>query len=259
MNKMKGVVAAIEYSPCAMYVDQRMRFKHQSLLQDFEDLHMETDAMRKKLQKMKERRLTLSAEVRFLRRHKFLMQNRSSSIEASWNFVQPPNTVVRSKSNVKEKNSTGRGSSLRRLAMSFGLSQKRKTYSEKEASFIHHSHMFDLNQKQHKNINGKGDALLQRSSPILDLNQRERLYGGREATAQTMKPIFDLKQISREEELQSMDNSKRIEEFKKSTIRIPCDWQHNDIKISTCRNTGNGPNRVGKRKISWQDQVALRV
>ncbi|XP_039054800.1 uncharacterized protein LOC120197278 isoform X2 [Hibiscus syriacus] len=51
MKKMKGVVAAMAYSPYAMYVDQRMRFKHLSLMQDFEDLHMETDAMIKKLQK----------------------------------------------------------------------------------------------------------------------------------------------------------------------------------------------------------------
>ncbi|KAE8687663.1 hypothetical protein F3Y22_tig00111013pilonHSYRG00339 [Hibiscus syriacus] len=210
---------------------------------------------------MKERRFTLLAEVRFLkRRHKFLVQNRSSNIEAGRNFVQPQNTVVRSKSNVKENNSTGRESSLRCLATSFDLNQKRKTYSEKAASFIHPSHMFDLKWKQYKNINGKEDVLLQSSSLILDLNQRERLYSGKEATAQTMTPVFDLNQISREEEeLQAMDNSMRIKEFKKSSFRIASDKQNNDIKISACRNTGNGPNRVGKRKISWQDQVALRV
>ncbi|KAK8610215.1 hypothetical protein V6N13_081378 [Hibiscus sabdariffa] len=134
------------------------------------------------------------------------MQNRSSGR----NFVQPQNTVVRSKSNVKEKKSIGKEHGLRRLVTE-------KTYSGKEASFIHPSHMFDLNQKQHKNINGKDDALLQCSSPILGLNQRERLYSGNEATARTMAPIFDLNQISREEEeLQAMDNSMRIEGFKKS-------------------------------------------
>ncbi|KAE8654569.1 Detected protein of unknown function [Hibiscus syriacus] len=184
---MKGVVAAMAYSPYAMFLK---------------------------------------------RRHTFLMQNHSSS--TSRNFGQPPNMVVRSKSNVKEKNSSRRESSLRCLAVSFDLNQKRKTYSEKEASFVHHSHMFDLNQKQHKNIEGR------------------RMFFCKEATAQTMEPIFDLNQILREEEeLQAMDNSMRIEEFKKSSIRIASDGQHNDIKISTCRNTGNGPNRVGKRKISW--------
>ncbi|MBA0753824.1 hypothetical protein Gogos_019906 [Gossypium gossypioides] len=262
MKKMKGVAASMGYSPYPMYEDQRTRFKHQSLMQDFEDLHKETEAMRMKLQMMKEQKLTLLAEVRFLkRRHKFLMQNRSSNTLAGRNFVQPQSTVVkRSKSNVKEKKSTGKEHSLRHLAMGFDLNQKGKTYSEKETTFTHHSLIFDLNQKQHKNINGE-EVILRSSSPILDLNQRERLYSGKEATARTMTPIFDLNQISvrEEEELQAMDNSMRIEEFKKSSIRMASDEQHNDIKISACRNTGNGPNRVGKRKISWQDQVALRV
>ncbi|KAK8660730.1 hypothetical protein V6N13_051643 [Hibiscus sabdariffa] len=254
MKKMKGVAAA-------MYDDQRTRFRHQSLMQDFEDLHKETQGMRKKLQTMKERKLRLSAEVRFLkRRHNFLMQNGSSNTIAGRNFVRPENTVVRSKSSVKEKKLIGKEHGLRRLATGFDLNRKEKTYSGKEASFIHPSPMFDLNQKQHKNINGKDVALLQSSSPILGLNQRERLYSGNEATARTMAPIFDLNQISREEEeLQAMENSMRIEGFKKSSIRIASGEQHNDVKISACRNTGNGPNRVGKRKISWQDQVALRV
>ncbi|GMI89294.1 INO80-BINDING PROTEIN 2B [Hibiscus trionum] len=260
MKKMKGVVAAMEYSPYGVYEDQRARFRHQSLMQDFEDLHKETEAMRKRLQMMKERKLTLLAEVRFLkRRHKFLMQNRSLNTVPGRNFVQPQNAVVRSKSNVKEKKSTGKEHSLRRLATGFDLNRKGKTYNEKETTYIHHSQMFDLNQRKHKKISGK-EVVLPSSSLILDLNQKERLYSGKEATTRTMTPVFDLNQISREEEeLQAMDNSMRIEEFKKSSIRIASDEQHHDIKISACRNTGNGPSRVRKRKISWQDQVALRV
>ncbi|KAK8654878.1 hypothetical protein V6N13_107474 [Hibiscus sabdariffa] len=261
MKKMKGVVAAMEYSPYGVYEDQRMRFRHQSLMQDFEDLHKETEAVRKRLQMAKERKLTLLAEVRFLRRrHAFLMQNRSSNTVSGRNFEQPQNAVVRSESNVKVKKSTGKEHGLRRLATGFDLNRKGKTCNEKETAFVHPSQMFDLNQKQHRKINGKEEVVLRSSSPILDLNQRERLYSGKEATARTMTPVFDLNQISREEEeLQAMDNSMRIEEFKKSSIRIANDEQHHDIKISACRNTGNGPNRVGKRKISWQDQVALRV
>lgn len=33
----------------------------------------------------------------------------------------------------------------------------------------------------------------------------------------------------------------------------------NELKLSICRDVGTSGNRVGKRKISWQDQVALRV
>ncbi|XP_022731250.1 uncharacterized protein LOC111285871 isoform X2 [Durio zibethinus] len=210
---------------------------------------------------MKEQKLTLLAEVRFLkRRHKFLMQNQSSNTPASRNFVQPQNMVIRSKSSMKEKKSTRKEHTLRRLATGFDLNQKGKAYGEKETTFTHPSLMFDLNQKQQKIFSVKEEAALRSSLPVLDLNQRERLYSGKEATARSVTPIFDLNQISREEEeLQANDNSARIEEFKKSSIKIGSDEQHNDIKISACRNTGNGPNRVGKRKISWQDQVALRV
>ncbi|XVE53638.1 hypothetical protein DITRI_Ditri03aG0019000 [Diplodiscus trichospermus] len=261
MRKMKGVAASIEYSPYSMYEDQRTRFKHQSLMQDFEDLLKETETMRTKLQMLKEKKLTLLAEVRFLkRRYKFLKQNQSSNTMAGRNFVQPQNMVIRSKSNMKEKKSIGKDHTLRRRATGLDLNQKGMTSIEKETTFIHHSLMFDLNQKQQKIFSGKEEVNLRSSLPILDLNQRERLYSGKEATARSMTPVFDLNQISREEEeLQGNNNPVRIEGFKKSSIRNGRDEQHNDIKISACRNTGNGPNRVGKRKISWQDQVALRV
>lgn len=38
MKKMKGVAASVEYSPYPIYEDQRNRFKHHSLMQDFDDL-----------------------------------------------------------------------------------------------------------------------------------------------------------------------------------------------------------------------------
>ncbi|XVF48396.1 hypothetical protein PTKIN_Ptkin03bG0186900 [Pterospermum kingtungense] len=201
--------------------------------------------------------------LRFLRRrHQFLMQNQSSNTQAERKRVQPSNMVIRSKSNMKEKKKNGKEHTLQRLATGFDLNQKGKTYGEKETTFTHPSLIFDLNhQKQQKNFSFKEEVSLQNSLPILDLNQRERLYSGNEATARSMTPIFDLNQISREEEeLQANDNPIRMEELKKSSsIKIGSEEHHNDIKISACRNTGNGPNRVGKRKISWQDPVVLRV
>lgn len=37
------------------------------------------------------------------------------------------------------------------------------------------------------------------------------------------------------------------------------DEVQNDLMLSVCRNAGEGQSRAGKRKISWQDPVALRV
>ena len=63
-----------------------------------------------------------------------------------------------------------------------------------------------------------------------------------------------------EEELQGNSEAMRIEEPKRSTQRVATDEQHSDIKLSAaCRSVGDGSNRAGKRNISWQDQVALRV
>ncbi|KAK8582012.1 hypothetical protein V6N13_145000 [Hibiscus sabdariffa] len=265
MMKMKGLAVAapaVEYSPYDMYEGQRARFRYQSHMEDFEDLHKETESMRKKLQMMKEQRLTLLAEVKFLkRRQKFLMQNQSSNTPVDRHFSQPQKMVINSKSNMKIKKSTGKGTLIGQgRAMGFDLNHKGKNNSVKGTSSTHPSLMFDLNQKQQKVFSGKEETTWQSSLSFLDLNQKERLYSGKEATARSTKPVFDLNQISRkEEELQAQTNSVRADDLKKSSIRVGSDEQHNDVKISACRNTGNGPNRRGKRKISWQDQVALRV
>ncbi|KAL1097763.1 hypothetical protein V6Z11_D05G057300 [Gossypium hirsutum] len=198
MKKMKGVAAAaavMAYSPYDMYDDQRARFRYPTHMEDIEDLHKETESMRKKLQMMKEQRLTLLAEVKFLkRRHKFLMQDQSSKPQAERHFLQPQDIVIRSKSNMKAKKSTGKGTSSNR-AMAFHLNQKGKTNSVKGTCFTHPALMLDVNRKQQKISSGK-EVTLRSSLSVLDLNQRDRLYGGKEAAAQSIKPIFDLNQIS---------------------------------------------------------------
>ena len=50
--------------PYEVYQDQRARLRHQSLLQDYEDLHKETEAMRRKLQATKQKKFMLEDEVR---------------------------------------------------------------------------------------------------------------------------------------------------------------------------------------------------
>ncbi|KAA3468207.1 U11/U12 small nuclear ribonucleoprotein 25 kDa [Gossypium australe] len=249
MKKMKGVAASVEYSPYPIYEDQRNRFKHHSLMQDFDDLFKETEAMRKRVQVLKDKKLTLLVEVRFLKgRHKFLMQNRTSNTPAEQSFAHSQNKVIRSKPNTEEKKSTGKEHTLDRLATGFDLNQKVKT---KETTLANPSPMFDLNQKQQKVFSEKEEVTLRTRLQALDSYQKERPYSEKEATARSMAP-------TEEEELQANNNSMGVEELKRSSLRIGSDEQHNDIKLSACWNTGNGPNRVGKRKITWQDQVALK-
>ncbi|XP_027332577.1 uncharacterized protein LOC113847575 isoform X2 [Abrus precatorius] len=118
--------------------------------------------------------------------------------------------------------------------------------------------MFDLNQNA-RSLRQKEPSFLN-SAPTLDLNQNDKIHSGKEATKKSIIPFFDLNQISREEEELLGDvEPMRVEEPKRVAQRGVNEEQHNDIKLPVCRNVGNGANRTVKRKISWQDQVALRV
>lgn len=62
-----------------------------------------------------------------------------------------------------------------------------------------------------------------------------------------------------EEEPQANSEPVNFEEPTRGLIQNMNDDQHRDLKLSICRNVGEGTSRVEKRKISWQDPVALRV
>ena len=49
----------------------------------------------------------------------------------------------------------------------------------------------------------------------------------------------------------------KMEKLKRSLMEG--DAVANDLKLSVCRDVGTSSNPSSKRKISWQDQVALRV
>ncbi|WVZ06658.1 hypothetical protein V8G54_020004, partial [Vigna mungo] len=97
---------------------------------------------------------------------------------------------------------------------------KGKNYSRKDHTSRSHS-------SSHLNPNGKISNVAEFSPVLGGVMQRE------------------------EEELQGNSEPMRIEEPKRSTQRVGSDEQHN-IKLSACRSVGDGANRAGKRKISWQ-------
>ncbi|KAG2668198.1 hypothetical protein I3843_15G144000 [Carya illinoinensis] len=257
MKKMKGAVV-MKPSPYAVYEDSRTRFKHQSLLQDFEELQKETEAMKKKLQMMKQKKLTLSAEVRFLRkRYKYLTANQLPNPQPKQDFVLPQKFDVRHTGAQKGKNNGKMEAALRPPVPAPVLNRKERIYNGAEATLRKPAPIFDLNQKA-RTFSGK-EAALPGSAPIFDMKQKERIYSGKDATKRHITPVFDLNQILTDEELQSDSEPSGMDEPKKSLLRGGSDEQLNDTKLSICRNMGNGSNRAGKRKISWQDQVALRV
>ncbi|KAF2317016.1 hypothetical protein GH714_010548 [Hevea brasiliensis] len=198
MKRMKGVAAAMESSPYAiLYEVQRTRLKHQSLMQDYEELY------------------------RFLRqRYKFLMQNQSQNPAPAPKYIKKQNLINVNRTVRKERNYTGNDAAVQRQAPQFDLNRKgKKVYSEREAALQTAGPVFDLSQKQ-KTYIGK-EAALRNSATNLELNLKERIYSGKEAAARNNAPIFDLNQISREEEeLQANGEVMRIDEPKISLIRV---------------------------------------
>ncbi|XP_071742185.1 uncharacterized protein [Rutidosis leptorrhynchoides] len=220
----------------------RARLKHQTLIQDYLELQQETDAARNKLEAMKQKKQTLEAEVRFLRRrHKYLLKTKSSAPQEV--SSQNLDTAQYRKSN-KDKTNSKKVATLRHLPSVSDVNQRGKVYAEKKniapsrPPLVFDFHGVDINQRITGNI----------SSIVTEFNQTESGVSVKEAVVQPRAPIFDLNQISmEEEEVQESYEDQRIE-------------QQNDIKLSICRNVGDGStNRAGKRKISWQDPVALSV
>ncbi|CAI0427566.1 unnamed protein product [Linum tenue] len=282
MMKMKGVAAAAvtvgSSSPYAAagagYDDPRIRFKHESLMQDYEELLKETEAKRKRLEMMKQRKMTLMAEVSFLRRRfEYLTETQTQNPKPEQKLLPSQTTVINKSKKARNKktissNHKPPASASRQPAPKFDLNRKGRVYTVKDSVAARSSAApsIDLNQKQQKSYYVGREAAMRNSGVIPDLNEKERMLGGKDAAARNNAPFFDLNQIStEEEELQTNGATMtmtRIEEPRiLSTLHggIIDEQLNNDLKLSACRNLGNMPSRVGKRKISWQDPVALRV
>ncbi|XP_050386123.1 uncharacterized protein LOC126802500 [Argentina anserina] len=242
---MKGVVAA-EPSSYALYQDSRARFKHQSLMQDFEELQKDAETMKNRFEMMKQKRSILTAEVRFLRRrYKYMIGKQSMNPKPKQDLVQTQKFKVQRTDVSKGNNHSKKESALRyqrvRISNAMEVAKQKSTPNS------------DLNHKA-RTVSWK-ETTLHNSNPVIDLNQKEMILSGKESTKRKNTPVFDLNQVSLEEEEEIQANC----EPNKSILRGGIDEQHSDMKLLVCRTIGNGSNRTGKRKITWQDQVALRV
>ncbi|XP_076909875.1 uncharacterized protein LOC143567306 [Bidens hawaiensis] len=228
-KKMKGV--AFDSSSHDDII--RARFKHQTLVQDYLQLQKETEAARNRLDAMKQKKRTLEAEVRFLRRrHKFLRKTKPSIPQQ----VKSHNVETIQYRKSKEKGNPTKMATFPNLPLIPNQVQRGNTHTKmKNIIPSQPLPVFHLD----RNVNSHGNN----SSPVIDINQKSTVVKAK-------APIFDLNLISvEEEELQESFDDQRIE------IE-----QQNDLKLSICRNVVDGStNRSGKRKISWQDPVALRV
>ncbi|KAL1819731.1 hypothetical protein ACET3Z_014600 [Daucus carota] len=270
--------------------EARTKSRLQSLMQDYQELQKEVESSRSKLKNIKQRKGTLQAEVRFLRRrYKYLVNSKSMSQERGKELMQgkdprkrfakvenfnrkeaalralPP--VFKPSNNIKVY--TGNEISLQSKISSFVTNRKGKHQGGKNVTRFYPtpsnlnpegrsykgkevvSHeipitMIDLN-KQEPTYNGIGLAAMHTPASVLDLTLNEATFSSKQTTDKSRAPIFDLNQeLVEEEEFQ--DNSEMARQDMLS-----------DLHLSLCRNAGDSSSRVVKRKISWQDPVALRV
>lgn len=285
-KKSKGVVldSTAPYG-IGVYEDAKARLKYQTLMQDYEELQKEADVMKSKLEASKQRKLMLAAEVRFLRkRREYLVKTKTTNSFKEQSPVEAPGLLKRAKI-TKEQALIGKEASLKKklapLSDGFPVSdqpRKKKIYGGKEAK----GHSLSLISTQVSDLNHKGMKHTRKevnTTPISDRNPKERMFGAndatvrnstaafdlnqdtapseREASLPTRAPIFDLNEISTGDE--DFQSSVELEEARKSLMRGMNEEQQNDVKLSVCRNAGESSSRGGKRKISWQDPVALRV
>ncbi|WOL19668.1 hypothetical protein Cni_G28470 [Canna indica] len=87
--------------------------------------------------------------------------------------------------------------------------------------------------------------------------------GKNQIVAPAAKPrtsmLLDLNQISLPSG-EEMESEMQMEPPRADTLkRCSINGGQNEQKLTICRDVGNNSNRVGKRKIRWQDPVALKV
>ncbi|KAF8097498.1 hypothetical protein N665_0286s0009 [Sinapis alba] len=198
-------------------VDPRIRFKHQSLMQDYHELQKETEYKMRKLEMMKQKRSTLDAQVRFLRRRYKHLKQDHQTLETS--------------SGKRRKTSSAPRVSVPR----FDLKHK-DTVCNDNASC-------GLETKDPKR--SRGNDVLRNSTPLPDLNDNTLLVSNKVSG-------FDLNQISGEEE----ETEANSEATKNVMIGNGIDCE---MKLPVCRDVEKEISRAVKRKVSWQDPVALRV
>ncbi|XP_042054655.1 uncharacterized protein LOC121799373 isoform X2 [Salvia splendens] len=266
----------------------KARVKFQALMQDYHELEKEADVMRSKLEMVKERKLMLLAEVR----HRYLAKTKDANSPQEQNLVQAPNLLKRAKI-TKQQLLIGKEASQHRLPFAPEPISKKKLVAlpdtfpvsdqpRKKKSYSRKGHgipppVFDLNHKgamhirneanivaaldrnSKERIFGTNDAMFRNSAATFDLNL-ETIPSERDVSLPTRAPIFDLNEISTgEEDFQGGGEANKFDDTRKSLMRGINEEQQNDLKLSICRNAGEGSPCSGKRKISWQDPVALRV
>ncbi|KAK1289309.1 hypothetical protein QJS10_CPB18g00370 [Acorus calamus] len=258
--------------------DEKMRIKIRELWEDCEVLEKETEAIRARLQREKQKKLNLIAEVRFLRgRYKYLLEN-PSHILPSAPLNQPKKSGIPFKSpapRISSKHSTPQKNLPRnpiqkkppRHSMQIPSSEAIHKRQVQKGVLKHYV-------QSHQSLESMQQIPLQRTmrhNPVLSVNHeiqgesilKEQRYTERGVGMMMPPGGIDLNHVSYPKPEDTGEFQVKWEplrgEKKSKRPMIDEDSVSGDVSLSICRDVGGGSSRTGKRKISWQDQVALRV
>ncbi|KAK1316622.1 hypothetical protein QJS10_CPA05g02224 [Acorus calamus] len=235
--------------------DEKMRIKIRDLTEEYEVLEKETEAIQVRLQREKHKKLNLLAEVRFLqRRYKYLLENPP--------HIPPPTPFNQSKKPDIPFKSPAPRPPPKRFATHDKKNLPRNPNQKKPPR--HSTQTLTsgtlLRRQVQKGALKRFPSQTPKSLPAIPLQRNNHMEneGGR----MTPHGVLDLNQIShlRPEETgefqvawEPLGGEKNLKQ-----ALVDGDSESGDVNLSICRDVG-GSSRMGKRKISWQDQVALRV
>ncbi|XP_077238149.1 uncharacterized protein LOC143879580 [Tasmannia lanceolata] len=265
--------------------EAKNRFKHQILMQDFIDLQKKTEATKTNLKRAKQKKVNLLAEVRFLRRrYTYLLNNPPQNFAPE--HPLPPRIPVKPSQKIAPEHP---------LPSRIGIKPSQKIApghplppriplkpSQKIAPgqpllpriAINPSQKIASGHPLRPRIPVKPSQKIVPEHPLPHRNPanrskssvKEQYYGEKETSIRSPSTVLDLNQIS----VPDLQNGEETEEFQ--VVWEPIKMEENlkrcsmegdtlesDLKSSIFRDLGNGSKRTGKRKISWQDPVALRV
>lgn len=207
---------------------RRMAMKHASLKQEYNELQRETRATKKRLQRAKLKKENLLAEVRFLRRrHRLLTKRGSQFNEAS--SSQKQTLPAQAEYAVPLK------TPLAAHVIPYGYEYATTGTSSDE--------------------DGIPQAVRKESSSSMEYTHSPETKPLATKEFQVFwEPLRTAAPAGREEAPTMAETAKRKPP--------PTALVESDLNLSIFKDVPNGfllPNRTGKRKISWQDQMALKV
>ncbi|KAF6162472.1 hypothetical protein GIB67_026310 [Kingdonia uniflora] len=268
------------------------RSKHQRLLEDYTGLHKETEAMKMKLQRENRRRLTLDAELRFLRRrYKQLMTIQFAKTPSEPNFAR--NKILSMQRETPSQQNLVRN----RIPTIHGEPLLEQSLARSRTPVIHRETPFEQSLARNRvpaietilkqSLARNKDPVMDREAQLKQVIARnkspaihsesvgvERNQGEVEAVLPNPHRVLDLNLMSNEDEIEEIQmlpvpprtqkNSKKFygargDRHLPPLPPLPPLPSSSDMKLLVCRDNGKIMNPPEKRKISWQDPVALRV